>query len=215
MTGLKRFGIDNFTLKSIAILSMLIDHIGAVLFPEYIGFRIVGRLAFPIFCFLLVEGFFYTKNVYKYGLRLFIFVLLSEIPYDLAFYGKLFCFSYQNVFFTLLLGLILIFICERMSYLSVKIVMCLVFLCFANFIRSDYSFFGVGMIFLFYMFRKRPVFLVIGQGVVNILMGSVQVFGVLAMIPILLYNGKKGFSGLKYGFYLFYPVHLLILFFML
>ena len=86
-------GINTFTLKCIAIISMLIDHIGMVLFPEQLIFRMIGRLAFPIFAYVLVEGFFYTKNINKYLLRLGVFAIVSEVPFDLAYSGKWFSFT--------------------------------------------------------------------------------------------------------------------------
>ncbi|MFA7532979.1 MAG: TraX family protein, partial [Tissierellaceae bacterium] len=89
-----------FILKLIALTSMIIDHYGAIFHGDVILYRIIGRLAFPIYAFLLVEGYFHTRNVKKYGLRLFIFALISEIPFDYAFYGGL-SFVHQNIFFTL------------------------------------------------------------------------------------------------------------------
>ena len=80
-------GLSTFQLKWIAIITMLIDHIGAVLFPYELGYRIIGRIAFPIFCFLIVEGFSHTRDVRRYMVRLGIFALISELPYDLAFHG--------------------------------------------------------------------------------------------------------------------------------
>ena len=101
----KNFGLDGFVLKSIAMVAMLIDHMGAVLFPQYLGMRMIGRIAFPIYCFLLVEGAMHTSDIRKYELRLFLFALVSELPFDLAFQGTI-DFNHQNVFFTLLLGVI-------------------------------------------------------------------------------------------------------------
>ena len=114
-----RKGISGSTLKFIAVFSMLIDHIAAsVLLNPLVNansafmislahvMRMFGRLAFSIFCFLLIEGFLHTKNRKKYALRLALFALISEIPFDLAFSYKSFDFSYQNVFFTLLIGLL-------------------------------------------------------------------------------------------------------------
>lgn len=116
-------GITGSTLKMIAIITMFIDHTAAVIlermlymqrfssqtaYTVYIIMRLVGRLGFPIFCFLLIEGFCHTRNVKKYACRLFLFALLSEIPFDLGFRGSIFYRQYQNVFFTLLIGLIVL-----------------------------------------------------------------------------------------------------------
>ncbi len=101
-------GINSFQLKWIAVITMIIDHTGAVLFPDNMVFRYIGRIAFPIFCFLLVEGFFHTRDVRKYMLRLGLFALISEIPYDLAFRDTVLEFEHQNVFFALLLGVVMI-----------------------------------------------------------------------------------------------------------
>lgn len=111
MTGQKeeyRGFLSGFTLKCIAMVTMLIDHMGYVLFPGYVIFRIIGRLAFPIYCFLLVEGAVHTSNWKKYLGRLFLFALISEIPFNLAIGGKLWYPASQNVLFTLLLGLLAI-----------------------------------------------------------------------------------------------------------
>ena len=133
----KKKGISGSTLKMIAIVTMLIDHIGAAvlarllmvnglgeldqtntdaimqwlsangaLYGTYTVMRMIGRVAFPIFCFLLVEGFLHTHDVKKYAMRLGLFALLSEIPFDLAFSSKILEFNYQNVFFTLFIGLL-------------------------------------------------------------------------------------------------------------
>lgn len=113
-------GISGSTLKLVAIGTMLIDHTAASVLERilysgnnysntlniiYVIMREIGRLAFPIFCFLLVEGIVHTHNKWKYAMRLAAFALISEIPFDLAFYGKPFFFGNQNVFFTLLIGL--------------------------------------------------------------------------------------------------------------
>ncbi|NLC03985.1 MAG: TraX protein, partial [Tissierellia bacterium] len=91
-------------LKIIALISMVIDHYGAIFQSGIDIYRIIGRLAFPIYAFLLVEGYTHTRDVKKYGRRLLIFALVSELPFDLAFYGKL-SFTHQNIFFTLFIGL--------------------------------------------------------------------------------------------------------------
>ena len=93
--------MDGTVLKLIACLSMFIDHLGAVCFSGMMGFRIIGRLAFPIYCFLLVEGAVHTHDMKKYILRMGIFALISEVPFDLAFYHRLVYMGHQNVFFIL------------------------------------------------------------------------------------------------------------------
>lgn len=100
-------GLNSFQLKCIAVITMIIDHTGAVLFPDNMTLRYIGRIAFPIFCFLLVEGFFHTRDVRKYMLRLGMFAVISEIPYDLAFRDTVIEFEHQNVFFTLFIGVVM------------------------------------------------------------------------------------------------------------
>lgn len=209
------YGISSFVLKKIAITSMLIDHVGAVFFPQYIVFRIIGRLAFPIFCFLLMQGYFHTKNIYKYGFRLFIFSLISEIPFDLAFNNSIFYKESQNVFFTLLIGLIVIYFCEKQKSMVSKLMICAIGMVVAIFLNTDYSLYGILLIFIFYIFRKNKIYYSFGTIIANIMaIGNIQMFSVFSLIPILLYNGKKGFGSLKYIFYIFYPLHLLILYFL-
>ncbi len=97
--------MSRFQLKILAIVTMLVDHTGAILFPQFPVLRIIGRISFPIFAFLISEGLLHTSNVKKYLWRLFLFALISEVPFDLAFYGQLFHPQRQNIFFTLVLGL--------------------------------------------------------------------------------------------------------------
>lgn len=208
--------INGFILKLIAMITMVVDHTGAVFFPNIRILRIIGRLSFPIFCFLLVEGYFYTKNIYKYTIRLFLFALISEIPYDLAFSGNIIDFSGQNVFFTLLLGLIAIWSFDIISDKS-KGVVCLI-ACFiaAELLSTDYAGGGVLMIIMFYLFRTNIIYSGIAQLSINTLVyGGAQKYASFAMIPIAFYNGKRGPKGLKYVFYFFYPVHLLLLYIIL
>ncbi|WP_461817744.1 TraX family protein, partial [Faecalimonas sp.] len=105
-----KLGINSFQLKIIAIIAMIIDHIGLFFFPEHILFRIIGRISFPIFAFLIVEGFYHTRDIWKYMFRLGVFAVLSEIPFDLLTTGKVFDLRHQNVFFTLLIGVILMYV---------------------------------------------------------------------------------------------------------
>ena len=107
--NVKQQGISGYWLKLIAVISMLIDHTSAVILEQIPGLeapaffmRIIGRAAFPIYCFLLVEGFYHTRSRAKYAGRLFLFALISEVPFDLAFSRRMWDFSSNNVFFTLL-----------------------------------------------------------------------------------------------------------------
>ena len=206
-----KFGLNTFQLKLIAITSMLIDHIGAVLLPEYLVLRYIGRIAFPIFCFLLTEGFFHTRDICRYGYRLALFALLSEIPYDLAFSQSVFTLEKQNVFFTLLVGFGLLHILEKSKERPIQIVEILLAMWLAEILRTDYGFRGILLICIFYYLREFPLARTAAGAFWNFMFkGRVQHYGVLSMLPIALYNGKKG-PGLKYMFYIFYPLHLLVL----
>ena len=191
---------------------MLIDHIAATviirilkfggyndgLYQLYRVMRNIGRIAFPIFCFLLVEGFMHTRDREKYALRLGCFAAVSEIPFDLAFNGKVLEVGYQNVFFTLLLGLLTMMAYDAVMNQSrwsvwkrtaLSTIAILAGMFAAEFLSTDYGALGVLCIMVFYL----------------------EWAAVFAFVPIFYYNGKRGF-GMKYFFYAFYPVHLLILY---
>ena len=215
--GIRSGGISGNTLKMVAIVIMFIDHIGAGIVEPYLnmnmgamegnemlsrlyyldrGLRIIGRAAFPIFCFLLVEGFLHTHNVKKYGSRLLLFGLISEIPFDLAFFGTWFYPEYQNVYITLFIGLVVLAGCAA-AYL----------------LRCDYDISGILMIVILYEFRRNKRYQVLAGGLMAAL-ESISIFGaaVLAFIPISMYNGTRGRINLKYFFYWFYPVHIMVLY---
>ena len=214
--------IDSTTLKLIALISMTIDHTGLVLFPQHIWLRYVGRLAFPIYCFLIVEGYLHTKNVYKYMGRLALLALVSEIPFNLMLSGTVFFRFGQNVFFTLLIGLAALFFMnwlyghlpKGIKFLSVGAVVagCVI----AYVIDCDYSYKGVLMIAFFYILRESVLYQLVGVGAVQLYMGGVQVFAIASFIPISLYNGEKGWGNkvFQWIFYFYYPVHLLVLCFL-
>ena len=204
--------LDSFQLKCIAIVSMALDHTGAVLYPSQIWLRCLGRIAFPIFCFLIVEGFFHTHDVRRYMGRLGVFALISEIPYDLAFRGVPLEYAHQNVFFTLLIGIGMVVLLERNRERPVKAVILLLAMWLAVLIRSDYNFRGVLLIFVFYIFHESRWLAVTAGGLWNFLyQGVIQKYGVLSVLPLALYNGERG-RKMKYFFYIFYPVHLLLLY---
>lgn len=205
-------GITSYQLKWIAIVTMVIDHAGAILYPSEIMFRYIGRLAFPIFCFLLVEGFYHTHDIIKYMTRLGVFALVSEIPYDLAFKGTVLEFTHQNVFFTLLLGVIMMYVLEKGGEWPEKAIEIMLVMWVAEYLHTDYSFRGILLIFIFYQLRRfKWTKLACGAAWNMIWNRSIQGVGAFAMIPIAMYNGCRG-RKMKYFFYIFYPAHLLILF---
>lgn len=211
--NLRFTGITGFGLKILAIVAMVIDHMGAVLFPEQLIFRYIGRLSFPIFCFLLVEGFVYTRNVYKYVMRLGIFAVVSEVPYDLAFCNEIFNWNKQNVFFTLCLGVAVLYLLKNTRNNIEKAIYIVFAMFFAEMLRSDYGAFGILLIIWFYMLYDDKAWKLAGGAMWSFYNGiGIQSYGALAMIPIALYNGKRG-AKLKYIFYLFYPLHLLLLYY--
>lgn len=219
----KNRGLTQEGLKLIACVTMLIDHIGAALVPM-MELRIIGRLAFPIYCFLLVEGMARTRNTKKYGIRLAIGAVLSEVPFDLLFFGSL-TFAHQSVMITLLLGYLMML----WMRINPKMQLFAVFVCAgaAELLCTDYGAMGVLMIAVFALTANREdrlILQVLGVAALCWLIGGayvrfsafrvpVQIFGVLAMVPIWLYNGRKATrsKAVQWGFYLFYPVHLAVL----
>ncbi|MCR5584595.1 MAG: conjugal transfer protein TraX [Lachnospiraceae bacterium] len=258
-----KLSINGNTLKTIAIITMFIDHLTYVfaetyMLPKisssYIGGadltytakdfnlwitidligRGLGRLAFPIFLFLMLEGFLHTRNVWKYALRLGIFALVSEVPFDLAFNGSCFDISYQNVFFTLLVGLLMMIGFELVSdHVPEKIaasqrktmfytagLQTLVFLAaliIVHFLKSDYTYMGIAMAAAIYFTRNHPKKMWIAVMVAMLITmipshsNPLELIGCFSFFLIACYNGERGNFNLKYFFYLFYPVHLLIL----
>lgn len=206
-----RMGLSSFDLKMIAMLSMFIDHLGAIVFPECIWMRYIGRLAFPIYCFLLSEGFEHTKSVEVYLKRLFVFAVLSEGIFDFAFYGTFLEAEHQNVFFTLCFGLFLLEKLSQESSASVKLFWGVGIAVAAEFLHLDYGAGGIMTVLIFWKFRENKAALTLAMVLIHgILNRGIQSFAVLALLPIFLYNGKKG-TNLKYLFYTFYPAHLLFL----
>lgn len=228
---LKKFQcLSGSTLKLIAIVSMLIDHIGAVIVANYFSFatdiskvdmiyktcRIVGRTAFPLFCFFAAEGFLHTKNRLKYIIRVSIFAFLSEPAFDIAFNGSVFDMLQQNVMFTIALALIGLYfydiILEKFDGVIYKII-AIIPIAAASFVayllKTDYSYAGVIAITVIYVFRDSRIWgFFLGMLVLAFSFKGIQIFAIFAVIPVLFYNGKKGLN-IKYFFYLFYPLHLI------
>ncbi len=220
--------LSGSALKTAAMLFMLIDHVAAYLLAYYesalepivsIGshtfsicsiMRKMGRISFPIFCFLLVEGFIHTRSRYKYGRNLIIFALLSEIPWNLLHSGSFF-YRGQNVFFTLFLGYLGLCAIEKYREDKAKQIVSLILLMAAALIfNADYGLRGYGFIIMLYALRDLAVI----RGVVGTCMLP-SWFAGIAFVPIAMYNGKRGYikgNALKYMFYAIYPVHMLVLY---
>ncbi|HIW20529.1 MAG TPA: conjugal transfer protein TraX, partial [Candidatus Dorea intestinavium] len=141
---------NSFTLKWIAIITMLIDHIGSILFPDHLWLRFLGRLSFPIFCFLIVEGYRHTHNFKKYVLRLFIFALITEPIYDWAFLDTYWSLKRQNVLLTFVLGLLMLYVYERVRE-PYKMFSLVGFFVVAYFVKADYGIYGLLLILLLYL----------------------------------------------------------------
>ncbi|MBO5324581.1 MAG: hypothetical protein J6A88_10900 [Oscillospiraceae bacterium] len=217
--------IPQEALKLIACVTMLLDHIGAVFVP-WIGLRVIGRLAYPIYCFLLAEGAVRTRDPKKYVLRLAVGMILAEIPYDLLFYGGL-TWEHQNVMVTLLLGFGMMMTIDKIRTVGLKFVLAVAFALAAEWLHTDYGGTGIFIIALFAVTRERKdrvLLQTLGQALVwwtaggyEIVLGAVsvpiQIFAVLSMIPIAFYSGRKATTSraVQTAFYLFYPVHLAIL----
>lgn len=181
---------------------MISDHFGMMFFPDYGIFRIVGRIAFILYAFMLVEGYFHTKNQQKYLGKLFIWVLISEIPFDLANYGKIFYPIHQNIFWTLFLSAIGIHFLEKTKELGLKTLTCLVILFLALIFRVDYNIYGILIIWTFYYAKKLKFNYIIPIIVLSISAGlflnKFQFFAPLGLILVFLYNGITRLKNRKY-----------------
>lgn len=178
--------------------------------------RMIGRLGFPIFCFLLIEGFMHTKNVWNYALRLGVFALISEVPFDLAFSGSFFYMDYQNVFFTLFIGLTVMIAYDRIQRREnwpdwlkkiLGVIAILLGMGAAALLKTDYAAIGVLCVMIMFLFRKNRLH----QVIAGCIAFCWEITAPLAFVPIAMYNGKRGLN-MKYVFYAFYPVHLLLLY---
>ena len=221
------YGIPGSTVKLIAMACMFIDHFAALFLeishPTLSSFlRSIGRIAFPLFAFLLTEGLIHTHSKAKYCRNLFIMALLSEMPFDLAFHGAVFDPGSQNTLFTLTIGLLTIWVISvieeksQKQYLRILLTLLITAAgCFAAWrIHSDYEFYGILAIVLMFVLRTHRMTAAFLACAVLTLIGPAESFCFFSLVPILNYNGSRGLR-LKYTFYLFYPLHLLLLYLLL
>ena len=264
---LNRKPFTGYDLKMIALITMLIDHLAAVViwriyvasyqisasmqmsnlmsdkiivwvaenqdmvYAVYEWMRYIGRMAFPIYCFLLVEGFLHTRNVLKYVARLSVFAIVSEIPFDLAIEGNWWEPAYSNVFFTLVLGLITIWalsyiekfaefwiekqwepILGRILIFSAGLIVIVGVGAFAEMVLyTDYGLGGIVAIAVIYLLRRQRVIAFVASVLVlTVITGDIEILAMFMVYPIMRYDGSRG-KNMKWVFYAFYPAHLLIL----
>ena len=223
-----RTGLTGSGLKWIALATMYVDHFAAVIAGPWLGvseqmylvLRGIGRLAFPIFCFLLVEGYHYTHSKRTYALRLFAFALLSEIPFDLAIHGVLLEGHGQNVFFTLCIGLLTIWGVDvlwqrqstRVEGVLLPLVCVVAGMLVAEVLHTDYGTVGVLAIVLMYLGNRRSGVQGMTYGCVALLLSSwLELVALVDVALIRCYNGQRGRQR-KGFFYVFYPAHLFLLY---
>ena len=223
--------LSGSALKLIACISMLSDHLAKFWFYRFTWANVVwfsvagkslsmlqimqmfGRFAFPIFVFLLIEGFEHTGNRKKYGISLMVLAILSEIPFNLMS-GNALLFEKQNVMFTLLLGYLAMCSLEYFKGKPIiNIVLLLVMFLVSRFMHADYQTAGFIFILLMYVLRKERVVQCIASPIIL----SMKLMVFLSLLLTCMYNGKRGFVKtpfLKYCFYAFYPVHMLLIYFL-
>ena len=217
--------LDGTVLKIIAMISMVFDHVGDMFFPDVMWPRMIGRLAMPIFSFFIAEGFSHTRDKKKYLCRLGIFALISEIPFDLAFEGRV-GLGHQNIMLSFFLAVVALMLYDwiqggtksEVNHASIGktilgVIAVAAIAALSLLLRADYTIFAVIAVFLFYVLRQKHPLVRTGVGVAFLALtrtvGYYCTTG-LSFIPLAMYNGKKG-KGLKWLFYGFYPGHLLLL----
>lgn len=231
--------MTSFVLKIIALITMFIDHLGYAIYGKFSYLNYIGRIAFPIFAFQISEGFVHTKNIKKYFIRLLVFAIISQFPFML-FLSTFSKNIYElNIFFTLSFGLLAIFIFDKIINTNltifnksidkfIKLFLGLLITFFigviAELLNFDYGLFGIAIIFMFYLFKNDKVAMIISfitayiikYGIYyiksyNYLYWFLCTFNIFPIIFISLYNKKQG-PKVKYLLYLFYPIHLLVLY---
>lgn len=214
-------------LKLFALVFMTIDHVGYLLLDNYIPFRIIGRLAFPIFAYMIAEGCKHTKNRARYLLTVFLTGAAFQIFYSIAERSL-----YMNIFITFSFSIALIYLFDWAKSMNVAaafgapvLALCAVFLiAFSlpavtnNFFRLDYDFVGI-LIPVAVYFAKKPllklVLLAVLLAILSATLAKIQFFSLLSIPLLALYNGKRGKLNLKYLFYTYYPLHNIALYFIL
>jgi len=224
---MQKRGLSQEVMKGICCLVMLFCHTAAVFFPHVMWVWILGRFVFPLYCFLMVEGAYHTKNPKKYALRLLIGAVISEIPYDYALYG-MFSWQHQNVMLSLLIGFVMVMCIKNLKNPLLQMLLVVPFALVGQWAHVDYGGMGIVLMAMFALTRDLPHkfwIQTVATAAISYMTSAakvpiagvevrVQTFAVLAMIPIALYSGRKmtHSKALQMGFYLFYPAHLALLY---
>jgi len=240
MEKIRKIETTSFSLHLLAMGLMLCDHLWGTIVPGNDWLTCLGRISFPIFAFLIVEGYFHTKNVKKYALRLLLFAVISELPFNLAMGSSLFYPVHQNVLWSFLLSLGLIHLNEKAKAtgkLLLRLLTAVGTVAVGSLVglvaMLDFYHAGVMMVLVFYFFRGRKWWNFLLQLValwyinVEVLSGFTytftlfghelsfvrQGFALFALLPIWLYRGRQGLHNkwTRALNYGFYPAHLLIL----
>jgi hypothetical protein len=215
---LRGFDLGRELLKWLAIITMTIDHIGVILYPNFLALRWIGRLSFPLFAYLLILGMEDTRNIRKYFIRLFIFALISQFPFFLAIGSD--PFEKLNIFFSLSSGLFFVYFFKKGSILAfVPVFLSLL-------VPLDYGIYGLALIGCMYMLTKNLKFGVVLLILLNSLFlvsGPSQILSLFSL-PLIVLHNKDSLTGSikycdnfsiprwrKYFFYVYYPLHLTLL----
>ena len=218
--------LTSFQLKLLAIITMTIDHIGFFLInpPLYFVFRCIGRIAFPLFCFMIAEGFTHTKSIKNYILRLSLLAIISEPIIDKCYYGSFFYTPSQNVILLFVIALLTLYFLKKFdnrysNILCLKFFFRVLFIslgCIAVYIsKTEYGCFGLIMIISSYYFKKNISVLIASLLACNFFfLDPLQAFGGLAVIPLIFYDGEKGnqCKAIKFFEYFYYPFHVFVLY---
>lgn len=224
--------MTGFQIKIIATITMVIDHIGLFFFPQYEILRIIGRLAFPLFAWLIANGAYHTHNIKKYLLRLFFLAVISQIPFTLTNQKIGSPLFYLNVVFTLFFGLLAIHLINKTRNKFLWIIVTLSCAGIADIIHSDYGAAGVFSIIAFYIFFNNKIYTFISQTIILFIIpliiffceeysrasysllyldSKIEAYGLISLIFIILYKNKKETKA-NYLFYIFYPLQYMIIF---
>jgi hypothetical protein len=205
--------LNSYHLKILALLIMVFDHFGAMFYPDLDWIRIIGRISFILYAFMIVEGVSYTKNIHNYIFKVFTWAFISEIPFDLAFHGQPFFFAHQNIFFSLLISILGLYYFTISKNFLFSIIVGMLCLIVSYFLSVDYSWYGVLTVFIFYFFKRNSVLkyalIETFSMIASFSISGLQFFAFLGFIPIIFYNGKQG-KKIGNFYYSFYAIHLLI-----